>query len=258
MSFLGRAMASIGIGSAKVDTYISNTRLRPEENLIGQVKIVGGNIAQQIAKIYLYLMTHYFRESNDTKIKENIILAQFELTDSFLLNPKEKREIPFSFIIPKDTPVTIGNCSVWVHTGLDIKMGIDPTDYDKLHILPHRYTEVILEALNNLGFILVQCENEYSRLPGKRLPFVQEFEFKPGELFKGQLAELEVVFLPNQYGIELILEIDRSARSLKGLLLESLDLNERLIRIKIPDSELEKGSNFMADYLSKTISRYLY
>lgn len=59
MSFVNKLLASVGIGSATVDTKIFRSELVPGEEVEGIVQIRGGNVEQQIDSIYLSLYTTY-------------------------------------------------------------------------------------------------------------------------------------------------------------------------------------------------------
>ena len=59
MSFVNKLLASVGIGSATVDTKIFRSELVPGEKVEGIVQIRGGNVEQEIDSIYLSLYTTY-------------------------------------------------------------------------------------------------------------------------------------------------------------------------------------------------------
>ncbi|MFZ5825210.1 MAG: sporulation protein, partial [Bacillota bacterium] len=223
MSFLNKMMASVGIGSAKVDTVLENARVRAGEPLRGVVRVQGGSVQQQVETIYIHLMTQYKREVNDSTVRESVSLGQFPVVGAFTLGPRENREFPFEVLLPDETPATIGRTPVWLKTGLDIAMAVDPGDADYLEVLPHRHAQVALDAVAQLGFRLRQVECEYSRR-GRRYPFVQQFEFVPaGGRFRGYLDELELILYPHEGGLDLWMEVDRRARGFGGMLAEALD-----------------------------------
>ncbi|EZP76724.1 SpoOM family protein [Parageobacillus genomosp. 1] len=247
-------LSSIGIGAARVDTKLSKTQYAPGETVEGIVEIHGGNVEQQIDEIYLSLVTTYIREIDDKKYQENAVLEKYKVTGSLTIRPNETKTIPFQFVLPYDVPITKGKTKVWIQTGLDIKMAIDPQDRDYIEIEPHPLVAAFLEATRRLGFRLreVQCE-QAPRYLRRRLPFVQEFEFKPTSgAFKGRLDELEAIFFVSEHQAEVILEIDRKARGLSGLLAESLNMDETLIRFTYDANDLPS----LPQLLMNTISRY--
>ena len=64
MSFFKKALSSIGIGSAKVDTVLLQDQVQPGGVLRGRVEVNGGGIEQQIETIYLQVKTKYEIEKN--------------------------------------------------------------------------------------------------------------------------------------------------------------------------------------------------
>ena len=63
-----KLLASVGIGSAKVDTQLVSDQLLPGEEVRGKVVIQGGGAEQQIEKINLFVMTEAVREKDDRKV----------------------------------------------------------------------------------------------------------------------------------------------------------------------------------------------
>nr|WP_259463493.1 sporulation protein [Geobacillus stearothermophilus] len=159
---------------------------------------------------------------------------------------KKKTEKPNAIHPP---PVEVGD--FWL---IYVKTALDPQDRDHLAIEPHPLVAAFLEAARQLGFRLrhVQCE-QAPRYWQQRLPFVQEFEFKPASgPFKGRLDELEAIFFVSEHGVEAILEIDRKARGFAGLLSEALDMDETLVRFTYGPSDVAS----LAQWLANAISRY--
>ena len=126
MSFFDKVFASIGIGSASVDTKLEKDMYMPGEIVKGVVEIRGGKVAQQIDDIYLSLNTTYLKESDDKKYNVTATIERFRITSPFTIGKNERKEIPFSFDLPIDTPLSIGKSKIWVTTGLDIKNAVDP------------------------------------------------------------------------------------------------------------------------------------
>lgn len=241
MSFFKKALASFGVGAAKVDTILDRSNVRVGDTITGRVEIVGGDVAQTIDAISLVLYTSYTKELNDTKYEEDFILESVRVSEPFTIQAGEKKLLPFSFSLPYETPITMGKTRVWVHTGLDIAMAIDPTDKDYVSVEPTPLATDILNAVQRLGFRLreVECEAAAPRYR-KRYPFVQEFEFVPTSgAFRGQLDEFEVLFLSQSaHSAELLLQIDRKVRGLGSLFAEALDLDESFVRVTITSADV--------------------
>jgi sporulation-control protein len=252
-----RFLASIGIGSAKVDTLLEAARYAPGDTVKGVVKIQGGSTEQHIDTIQLSVMTEYIRESNDAKHKQRGQVGRFHVSEPFTLKAGEQREVPFSFKLPHQTPLTIARTPVWIKTELEVKGGVDPSDNDRIDVVPSEAMEVVLQAIQELGFRLREAECEYSSKLGRGLPFVQEFEFVPTTHFRGQLDELEVMFYPSDHELELVLQIDRRARGLAGYFAEAMELDESFVRVRFSHQQLASGANAMAWQLLELIKRYV-
>ncbi|MBY0096706.1 sporulation protein [Mesobacillus maritimus] len=241
MSLFNKALASIGIGSAQVDTKLEKDKVTPGGEIRGVVHIKGGNTEQKVDEIYLGLNTTYLKESNDRKINVPVVIDRFRLNEPFTIGPGETKEIPFSFVLPLDVPISIGRTKIWVSTALDIKNAVDPSDKDYLHVIPNRLMDAVLNGVEDLGFRLreADCEQAPYRLR-KRLPFIQEFEFVPvmGS-FRGRLDELELVFFQvSENETEIYMQVDRRARGLGGFLSEALEMDESNIRFTVTSSDI--------------------
>ena len=146
------------------------------------------------------------------------MVAKYLLTEGFTLQPGTKLEKKFSFDLPENLPITLHSAEVWVETGLDISSAVDPSDRDRLRVVPTQDMRTVLDAIDILGFRLREVTNDYAPKLGGNLPFVQEFEFVPTNKFRGYLDELEVLFYPMGDSMELLMQIDRRARGLGGIL----------------------------------------
>lgn len=241
MSFFNKMLASVGIGSAKVDTKLESDTVIPGGEIRGVVEIQGGNVEQRIDDIYLTLNTTYIKETDDKKYTVPAQIDRFRITESFLLMANERKVIPFSFILPPDTPLSVGRTKVWIATGLEIKNAVDPTDKDYLRVVPNQIMDSVLQAINGLGFRLreAECEQAPHRLR-RRLPFIQEFEFVPSSgPFRGRLDELEITFFPvSAYEIEILMQVDRKVRGLSSLFSEALNMDESNIRFTVNQGDI--------------------
>lgn len=255
MSFFNKVFASVGIGSAAVDTKLERDTYMPGETVKGVVEIKGGKVEQQVDEIYLTLNTTYIKESDDKKYTVTAAIERFRLTTPFVIRANEKKDIPFTFQLPFDTPLSIGRSKIWVTTGLDIKGGVDPSDKDYLKVVPNPLMSEVLNAIDNLGFRIreADCEEAPRRLRG-RLPFVQEFEFVPTSgLFRGRLDELEVVFFPSgNDSLDIMLQVDRRAKGLSGLFSEAIGADETNVRLSVSNADIPN----LQQKIQSVIQRY--
>ncbi|MCA1058453.1 sporulation protein [Rossellomorea aquimaris] len=254
MSFFNKVFASIGIGAATVDTKLEKSSYEAGEIVNGVVEITGGSTEQSIDAIFLTLFTTYIRESDDKKFTDYAPIQKVQISNPFTVLENEKKEIPFSFTLPFETPITYGNTRVWVATGVDIKNAVDPKDKDYIEIVPNQLTNAILTSVQELGFRIrkVECEEAPRRYRG-RYPFIQEFEFVPVKgRYQRKLDELEVMFLnQTEDQVELLLEVDRRARGLGGFLAEALEMDESMIRMSIRSSDVPQLPSLLQDAIDK-------
>jgi sporulation-control protein len=255
MSFFNKMFASVGIGSATVDTKLEKDTYMPGEEVRGVIVVTGGNVDQDISDIYLSLNTFYLKESNDRKTNVAASIERYRLTEPFSITKNDRKEIPFSIKLPEDTPLSIGRTNIWVTTGLDIKNAIDPSDKDYLKIIPSALVTSVFQSMEDLGFRLreAECEEAPHRLR-RRFPFVQEFEFVPiSGPFRGRLDELEIIFYPSsQKSMDLLLQVDRRARGLGGLLAEALEMDETNVRMTVSAEDIP----YLTQKLQSAIQQY--
>jgi sporulation-control protein len=255
MSFFNQMLASIGIGSAKVDTRLSRASVRVGEKLDGVIHIQGGNAQQDISSIYLGLMTQYLKAQGDSTVRVNTTVEKWQISSPRTVHPGERVEVPFSVQIPLNAPVSLGRALIWLQTGLDIDNAIDPGDKDSFQVMPHPYMEAVLGAVKGMGFRFKESTCEYSPRLGRGLPFVQEIEFYPGAGFRG-VKELELVCYVNPTGVEVIVEVDRRAKGLKGLFETALELDERKQLVRFSREQLERDPRHVADQIASVIERH--
>lgn len=255
MSFFNKMLASIGVGSAKVDTKLEKSSYTAGETIRGEAEVYGGNVEQQIDAIYLTLYTTYIKEVDDNKYTANAPVQKFKVSDPFIVQVNETKFIPFSFKLPFDVPITVGKTEVWVATELDIRSGVDAQDRDYIEIRPSQLASQILEGIQQIGFRLrkAECEQASYRYRS-HYPFLQEFEFVPtGGMFRGKLDELEIVFLSQtESQAEILMQVDRKARGFGGFLAEALDVDESHVRLTIKQQDLHN----IGEILRQTIERY--
>lgn len=255
MSMFKKLLASVGIGTAQVDTRLFSDSLVPGEMVEGEVHIVGGEIAQEIDEIYIYVITHYERETNDSKVKEECVLLKYRLSERLSLQAKQKQVIPFSFQLPYETPLTMGRQPVYLRTGLDIKNAIDPGDSDFIEVLPHPLMAKVLDAVKQLGFQLFKVDCEYNRYVGRSFPFVQEFEFRPTGEYRSRLEELEVMFFLKEDELEVMMEVDKRARGFLGAFEEAFNLDERYVRFRLSHADQKRPAAEIASWMKQLIEQ---
>ncbi|MFD1017918.1 sporulation protein [Thalassobacillus hwangdonensis] len=249
-----KMMASMGVGAAKVDLQLEKDQFLPGEEVSGRIVITGGNVEQQIDGIRVFLMTEAVREVNDRKVKERVELKRYHVAQNITIGEQEEKVVPFSVILPYQTPVTMNRIPVWFETGLDIPRGLDPNDRDPISVSAHPYVLNVLDAVEKeLGFQMRKVEMEYS----KRLGYVQEFEFYPGGEFRGHLDELELIFNFTGDGLDLFMQVDRKVRGLGSLFAEALEMDESNVRLHLTEADLKEGPKALARRLGELIRQHI-
>lgn len=225
------SLASFGIGSARVDTRLTQHHIQAGEFLKGNVFVQGGSSHQTIDSIYLYIVTQYLKEN---KIK-NYLFKKYVLSQTFTIEPDEKKEIPFNLPIPIDLPMSCGKFPIYLKTGLDIKMAVDPTDQDRFEVLPIPIVCELLKYIEESGFVLHSVVNQFEAKKRPH-PFFQCFQFRPSGPFHGYIDHLHVIFDVSPQDIKVDLEIIRDQSVLNSSFywnfaqpIESFHLNGRQI-----------------------------
>jgi len=254
MAFFNKMLASIGVGSAKVDTKLYKSSFSQGETVSGVIEIKGGKTEQYINDIHLSLLTKYVSKSSENEFYETGVISRFRAADRVTIKPDEYKEIPFTFQLPLDSPITSDKTKIWIHTELGIPNALDPSDDDYIEVRPTRLYENILDTLNSLGFYLreVDCE-QVPKSIRCRLPFLQEFEYVPTiNPFKGLLDELEVSLVSQtDFNLTVLIQVDRKVRGLSSLISEELGLDESNIYLTVNYNDLPNLPNKLFDTINR-------
>ncbi|MGF1752282.1 sporulation protein [Vibrio makurazakiensis] len=262
MSFLKKTLASFGIGSARVDSVLQQEVLYPGQKANITVHVYGGAQAQDIDNIELNLCCRYIKEvsanrdnqnsGHKRRVHQTYSLAKWTLPYAFTIGSGESRDFDVELDIPLNTPITVGDAKVWLETGLDIAMAIDPSDKDILTVRPDSMLDGIFTELEEQGLRIRQVECE--AVDGFDLPFVQEFEFVPTTgPFHGRWRELEVVAHRSETELQLWFEIDRNRDGAKGMLASLLGIGQLKRQLVLPvDTPSEVAGKKVLEYLEST------
>ncbi|KIL47980.1 sporulation protein [Jeotgalibacillus campisalis] len=195
MSILSKALASLGIGSIKIDSRLSKPSFRAGETVDGKVLIKGGSVEQEIDAIYLCLITDYLRNSNNKVYKDQTAIKEIKLSEPFTVLQNEIIEIPFTFVLPLLTPITTNGTNIWIKTEAGIKKGKDPTDQDLITIKPSLLLAEIMDSVLSMGFALdySKCHEAPERYK-KTQQYIQCFYFKPIPGKWNEIENMEIAF----------------------------------------------------------------
>lgn len=253
MSFFDKMKASIGIGAAKVDTKLEKDSYKQGETVKGNVFVLGGNTQQEVNGLYIHLMTQVLREQDDRKYLDDVTLYKIKVSDAFVIEKGEEKVIPFSMQLPYETPITIGDVSVWMKTEMDVTFALDPKDKDYINVVENETVSSFLKAIESIGFYL----NKVKNVPFKRSKtgVFQEFEYKPnGGPFQRSLDEVEIGFVADAQSVDLFIEVDRKARGLSGFLESAAGMDESKIRVQykhFQQESIETAKQELMDILSR-------
>ncbi|MFC9060599.1 sporulation protein [Streptomyces sp. NPDC057074] len=211
-----RLLGSLGVGAPTVDTVLDPAPVLPGGALGGQVHLKGGQADFDIEHITLDLVARVEAEHEEGESEGVVVFDRFTVGGGFRLAAEESRGVPFSVTLPWETPVTelygqpLG-IVLGVRTELAVAGAKDRGDLDQLTVGPLPAQEAILEALGQLGFGFKSADLEYGHIggTGQRLPFYQEIELTPASRYAHQVNEIELTFLANPAGLEVVLEADK-------------------------------------------------
>lgn len=202
-------------GGADVETVLHRNQVSPGENIDGVVNVRGGHTRVSVNFIELALTARVEVETQDSEYDANVVYYKNRITGGFQLEQNQTFQVPFSLPIPWNTPfnklggMNLYGVKIGVRTELDIARSVDKKDVDPITVLALPSHEALVVGLAQLGFRLKGSDLESGRLAGSPLPFYQEVEFNPADHFRGRMNELEVKFVTDQHGMDVVLEIDR-------------------------------------------------
>lgn len=235
-----KMLAKFGVGAAKVDLRLDHQGYRLGETMTGVVRIEGGNVEQRITDLSaLLLMRVQIRGQEVTKQ-----IQAFPISRNFTVQPKPfVQEIPFAFEMPQGLALSTPAVQYALHTKLDVEMALDPTDFDRVEVLPSEPVERILKALDRLN--LRQKSDS-----GKLTPYGQSFSFFPGTPLGIPLNELEVIFFSAPGELRLLVEMDLAT----GILRREKEYKAEII---VPEELLMDGKEEeLSRFLIDTITGY--
>ncbi|MFI8091044.1 sporulation protein [Streptomyces sp. NPDC086080] len=218
-----RLLGSLGVGGPTVDTVLTPGPALPGGALTGTVHLKGGDAAFDIEHITLELVARVEAEHEDGESEGVVVFDRFTVGGGFRLAEGEEHGVPFSVTLPWETPITelygqpLG-IVLGVRTELSVAGARDKGDLDPLTVGALPAQEQILDAFGRLGFGFRSADLEYGHIggTGQRLPFYQEIEIVPSPEYAHLMNEIEVTFLANPGGVEVVLEADKRGGPFSG------------------------------------------
>ncbi|WBB70317.1 sporulation protein [Micromonospora sp. WMMD812] len=199
-----------------VRTDLTNPSTRPGLPLPGRVTVTAGSVDVPVLHVRLGLVTT--AEPDDPSAPRRLV--QFHdaaVTGAFVLRAGRGRTVPFEFPMPWETPVTIFggvpllSLRMALRTEVAVEPRLDQGAMVPVFVHPLPAQAHVLAALDTLGFSIRQAGLVDARLPGveQTLPLHQRLGFWVAPLYAGPITELEVIFVANSAGLEVIFWMDR-------------------------------------------------
>ncbi|MEV4804468.1 sporulation protein [Nonomuraea sp. NPDC049421] len=212
-----RMLGAFGVGAPSVDTVLSTPRTQPGGTLDGEVRLKGGDFDAEIEHVTLGLVAQVEIEHGDGEAAGLGEFSRAQVSGPFTLRKGEDRVIAFQLPVPWEAPISeiggqpLRSMAVGVRTELAIAKAVDKGDLDMVAVEPLPSQLRILEAFLQLGFAFKSADLEAGQLYGvaQQLPFYQEIEFFPGGDYAGLVGEVEVTFVANPAGLDVVLEADK-------------------------------------------------
>jgi sporulation-control protein len=212
-----KLIGAFGVGGPSVDTVLSNPNTRPGLSLDGQVNITGGDRDVTIDHVTLGLVTQVEVEGGDSEFRSTVEFHRVPVSGGFHLTAGTNKNIPFQIPVPWETPVTdvygqrLRGMTLGLRTELAVAKAVDKGDVDAVSVHPLPAQELILAALDRLGFRFKSADLEQGHLRGvhQSLPFYQEIEFFAAPQYAHACNELELTFVANPHTVDVILEVDK-------------------------------------------------
>ncbi|MGE7905823.1 sporulation protein [Peribacillus sp. NPDC094092] len=192
-----KILASLGKGAATVDLQCGNHNYQAGESIQGEVVIQGGEVEQKINQLTVRFMMNAVLKQGSVSRE----VAHIPLINRDCIHPKERKVIPFHYVLPTNIPISSGTVSYYLDTHLDIEGGVDRKDVDRLVIQPQKSIQSIFNAMAQLGF-------RETADSGKLDQYGQEFAFFSTQQFIGQVNEVEMRFANEESGIRVFMEVD--------------------------------------------------
>ncbi|GGM08585.1 sporulation protein [Dactylosporangium sucinum] len=208
---------ALGVGGPTVDTQLRSPDVRPGEPLAGQVLFAGGDHEVEVERIVVELVTRVEVETSDGEHDSTVAFQRQQLTGGFRLAPGMQHAVPFQLPVPWETPIThlygqrLPGMAMGLRTELEVARAVDKGDLDPINVHPLPAQAGVLAGFVELGFRFKSADLERGFIYGVRqtLPFYQEIEFWAAPQYQGAVTEVEVTFVTDPHGMEIIIELDK-------------------------------------------------
>ena len=212
-----KILQRFGVGGPSVDTILDRADVQPGGMITGHVNVIGGDHDVDIDEIALSLVVRAESEAGDEEYSHNVDFAHTVVNGAFALAAGQEFSLPFQMQVPWSSPIThvygqpLHGMEVGVRTELAVAKAIDKGDLDPLRVHPLASQEAVLQGFEQLGFGFKTADVETGRIAGlnQELPFFQEIEYFPPQTHVGRVSEIELTFVADGAGVNVVLEADR-------------------------------------------------
>ncbi|MFD6635708.1 sporulation protein [Micromonospora chalcea] len=219
-----RMLGAFGVGGPSVDTVLANPSTRPGLMLAGQVNLTGGSHDVEIDHITVGLVTRVEMEGAEEEYDALVEFHRVQVAGGLRLSEGQQMSLPFQVAMPWETPVTdlygqrLHGMTMGLRTEVAIRGAVDKGDLDPVYVHPLPVQERILEGLGRLGFGFKGADLERGHISGLRqsLPFYQEVEYYAAPQYAHAVNEVELTFVANEYGVDVVLEFDKRGGLFSG------------------------------------------
>jgi len=223
-----KVMASFGQGGATVDARILDRNVRPGGALRGEVLLAGGQVDQEVESLAVTLLARVEHGEAGIGGQPEVTDLPFQnvhLAGRELVRAGAQITVPFEIQMPWETPITtvfgkyLTGMAVGLQTNLNLaKTVVDPQDVDAIPIEPVPAQHRILDAMTRIGFQFRSANLVKNRVDGvdQQLPFFQEINFAPSPAFAPVFNEVAVSFLARPRDVQVVLDVTKKVRVLKG------------------------------------------
>ncbi|MFC7545465.1 sporulation protein [Plantactinospora sp. GCM10030261] len=197
-----------------VQTDLTNPSTRPGLRLPGRVTLTATLDPVRIDGVRLGLVGKVERDDGGQALVE---FHRMPVAGPFLLAAGERRVVPFAAPMPWETPVSVvdDKAPLALRLGLRTEVstgdGPGPDDMRPVFVHPLPVQAGVLGTLAELGFELRQAALRDGRLPNvdQVFGFHQVIGYWAAPLYAGPMSEVEVTFVTDDTGVDVILWLDR-------------------------------------------------
>ncbi|MBP0723897.1 sporulation protein [Bacillus sp. RG28] len=252
MNIFKRTISDVrGKSGLKIDAVLEKSEYVAGELVRGHLYIKGGKVKQAIDSVYIQVMTDYSIEFDDMIKKESGALQSMIVSVDSFIQPDEELMTPFFFTLSENTPISLHQSHVWISARLANDKTDNQYDADAVQIVPSAGLKTIIQAIQEEGFILRNCENKKNY--GK---ITQELEFFP---LKGQyqssVNDIKITYLNFKTTADLTLQVNPSSPQMFNKRLKKLD-DEFTTRISFSINQIN-DKDYIRSILTQAINRKL-